>query len=171
LEKVASPDDALASAHIGYLNGALFGTGATATGALLRGKDGAFTIYDRHVTRCLAPGSDHSIYAIGITSAHLSTDENFQGYWLQIRNLSVTVSTRGTLTSACAGQYAGDLETVDGWAESEVPRYVPTDVADLGFMCVVGTSGYVPEESFVQADGARCLCDDTSSVVCGADGG
>jgi hypothetical protein len=171
LRFTVSPDDELASANIGYLNGALFGTGETATGALLRGKDGEFTIYDRHVVRCLEPRSDHSVYTIGITYAHLSTDDNFKGYWLQIRHLSISIATTGTLTDACATEYAGNLETVGGWAESEVPRYIPTAVTDLKYMCLADGSGYVPGESIILSDGGRCRCDDTSSVVCGGDGG
>jgi hypothetical protein len=171
LRYTVSADDELASADIGYLNGALFGTGGLAAGALLRGKDNEFTIYDRHVVRCLEPGSDSAVYAIGITYAHLSTDDNFKGYWLLIRDLSISIATTGTLTDACAAEYAGDLETVGGWSESEVPRYIPTAVTDLQYMCVQGDAGYVPGESFVQKDGTRCLCDDTSSLVCGGDGG
>jgi len=171
LRFTVSPDDELASANIGYLNGALFGTGSTATGALLRGKDNDFTIYDRHVVHCPDAGSDHVVYAIGITCAHLSTDDGFKGYWLEIRDLSISIATTGTLTDSCAAKYAGNLETVGGWAESEVPRYIPTPVTELQYMCVEGAVGYVPTESFVRTDGTPCVCDDTSSIVCGGDGG
>jgi hypothetical protein len=36
---------------------------------------------------------------------------------------------------------------------------------------VEGDTGFVPGESFDHPDGMRCLCDDTSSIVCSADGG
>ena len=154
--------DHISRAEQGYLNGALFGSGETATGAMLRGENNEFTIYDRRVVRCPEPNQDSAVYSVGITYAKLYDN----GDWLLIRTLGVTIAVTGTVTSDCAMEYNGDTETVGGWFENEAPRYIPTPLSDLSYMCTDANVGYVPTESWVRKDGTECMCTLDVSVDC-----
>jgi hypothetical protein len=160
--------DHLTLADVGFLNGSLFGVAGTETGALLRGENDEFTIYYRRVTRCPEPNQDSAVYSIGLTYAKLYDN----GDWLTVRTLAVSVAVTGTVTANCAAEYTGNLETPGGWYESEAPRYVPTPLSDLSYMCTDDNVGYVPSENWARKDGTECTCTLDISVDCsGKDGG
>jgi hypothetical protein len=157
-----SPALEISSSSVNFANGAPISY-AIAEGNLLRGKGTEFTIYRRFKAVCTESNSRHSRWGIGITSATVDP----QGNWDDVLVLNVTIAASGTLTSACATRTAGNAEVVGGWSVSRTPTHMKVAASELEYMCVAAEHAYAPTESWPADDGGVCLCTEAYAISCG----
>ena len=162
-----SPALEISSSSVSFADGAPISY-AIAEGNLLRGTGSEFTIYRRFKAVCTESNSNHSRWGIGITSATVDA----QGNWDDVLVLNVTIASSGTLTSACASRTAGNGEVVGGWSVARTPTHLKVAVSELEYMCVAGLNAYAPTESWSAEDGGSCRCTEAYAISCaGGDGG
>jgi hypothetical protein len=88
------------------------------------------------------------------------------GDWQSTRQINITVAASGSQTSLCDQAFAGDTEVPGGWIVSEITRWQRITVADLRYMCVDESAGYVAGESRTRADATECACATDFLVLC-----
>jgi hypothetical protein len=156
------PDGTVSDASVGFYAGQTYGSGV-ATGLLLRGEGDNFTFYTTYHSACPIAGSNLVLDGVSIESGHFGAAT---GDLETVRHIAITVAATGTQSADCAEACAGDTEVAGGWIVGEIPRYEHITADELVYMCVDEDAGYVAGESWKEADGTACACDDYFEVAC-----
>lgn len=131
------------------------------TNQLLRGEGDGFTIYSRFKVVCTASGKAYATYRIGVWSGRVEPDTGDL-----VENLSASVTVAAEEGSAACTNIAGNAEIVGGWNVRAVPRMVRSSPESMQYMCVDEQAAYVPEETWVRANGETCSCSGGLAVKC-----
>lgn len=155
-------DDTIDSAWVGFTSGSPYGYG-TSLGELLRGTSNEITVYSRGKAICTEGGAHYSYWTVTIGSATIDSSGN----WTDQRSILVNVLTDGTLNAACANRIGGNAEVTGGWSAVTTPltKKVKT-TSSLQYMCVDGSSAYIPEETWRESGGNACECGTDYTVSC-----
>jgi hypothetical protein len=156
-------DATVTEAAVSFDDSGRFGSLVT-SGMLLRGANGEFTLYQSYTVPCPVRGSDRVIEGVSVLSGRFVANT---GDWQAMRQINVTVAASGARTPTCDQAHAGDTEVPGGWIVSETPRRQRITVAELQYMCVDESAGYVAGETWTRADTTECSCSTDILVVCG----
>jgi hypothetical protein len=157
------PDGTADTAFASSFDGVTPASSGMDDGYFVRGSGNEVTLYGRRSFTCDFSGADYTLLQSYIWTG---TIDETTGDWLDQKQFTATTATSGELTTDCAEGIAGNEEVVGGWAVAHIPIATKITVGELVLMCAGEDRGYIPTETWEEADGTFCECTSDFAVAC-----